>query len=72
MLSQESCLLCCSLIEPSSEALVLKGDYLYVHLKLYLKVLKLYYKQFHNNEEVDMAVGEWLQMQEPHFCHDRS
>jgi hypothetical protein len=34
--------------------------------------MKVYCKQFHNNEEVEMAVGEWLRMQEPHFYRDRS
>jgi len=24
----------------------------------------------HNNEEVDTAVHEWLQMPKPNFCHD--
>jgi hypothetical protein len=26
--------------------------------------------RFHNNEEVEMAVREWLQMQKPDFCCD--
>jgi len=26
---------------------------------------------FHNNEEIEMAVREWLQMQDPDYCHDR-
>jgi hypothetical protein len=52
--------------------IISKVDYLYVHLKLYLKVLKLYYKQFCNKQEVEMTVGEWLQMKEPHFYRDRS
>lgn len=51
MLSQENSLSCFSPIDPSSETCILK-EYLYVHLKLYVKSLKLYYKQFCNNEEV--------------------
>jgi hypothetical protein len=27
-------------------------------------------RRFHNNEEVEMAVGEWLRMQEPDFYRD--
>jgi hypothetical protein len=27
-------------------------------------------RQFHNNEEVEMAVNEWLCMQEPDFYRD--
>jgi hypothetical protein len=27
-------------------------------------------RRFHSNEEVEMAVGEWLQMQEPDFRRD--
>jgi hypothetical protein len=26
--------------------------------------------QFHNNEKVEIAVGEWLRMQEPDFYRD--
>jgi hypothetical protein len=26
---------------------------------------------FHSNGEVEMTIGEWLQMQEPDFCHNR-
>jgi hypothetical protein len=28
--------------------------------------------QFHNSDDVEMAVCEWLQMQDPDFCHDGS
>jgi hypothetical protein len=27
-------------------------------------------RRFHNNEEVEMAVGEWFRMQEPDFYRD--
>jgi len=26
---------------------------------------------FHSNEEMETVVHEWLQMQDPDYCHDR-